>query len=191
MTTLTKSQSIDKSEQTARFYMDNCPLSLQENLLVLLYHYPKAGKKVADRIDPTLFEGDYRVFAERVIEFWKSQGKPPGIAHSADDIIKEKQNRRATTYRRILFSLEQLKGKANRKFIFAQLDEFTQDQEMKRGVLKAAQLLNARQRGLAKEAMRAAIDGAPSARILTTQPFDQIEERPVRWLFKPFIRVVS
>jgi hypothetical protein len=53
------------------------PNSLQENLLTLLFHYDKAGKKVADAIDPNLFEGDYRVFAERAIEYWKKYQKAP------------------------------------------------------------------------------------------------------------------
>ena len=45
--------------------------SHQEDLITMLCHSDAHGKVVAGLVDPELFDGDYKLIAERVIEYWK------------------------------------------------------------------------------------------------------------------------
>ena len=124
---------------------DRLPGTLQENLLTLLTHSDEHGRIIANLIDPTLFEGDYRVVAERAVDYWHRYGKAPG-AHAADllsDILESKQDRRAGTFRSILVEMLRLSEAINPQYAVDQLRSFTRVQRFQRAVLETAQKLQA------------------------------------------------
>lgn len=126
---------------------DKLTRSLMENLITILCFDDKNGRMVANLIDVNLCEGEYRVVAERAVDYWGRYGKAPKD-HTADlfaDIMEDKGNRKAPVYRRILTDMLQLSEGMNDKYVMDQLRDFTRLQSMKDGILKAAEQLNAQQ----------------------------------------------
>jgi hypothetical protein len=116
-------------------------MSLQENLITLMFHDDKLGKKVADTVDAKWFESEFRHFAEEGIKYWQTYNKPPG-AHAADlfsKILDDPHNRKANTYKRILGYMLELSENINRDFVDDQLKTFLRQQQLKDAVLKAAE----------------------------------------------------
>lgn len=95
---------------------DRMPGSLQENILTLLVHSEEYGRQLAHIIDPTLFEGDYRVFGERAIDYWRRYSRPPG-PHMPDllsDVLESgKNDPRAAHYRAIIAEMLRLAESIN------------------------------------------------------------------------------
>lgn len=95
---------------------DRMPGSLQENILTLLVHSEEYGRQLAHIIDPTLFEGDYRVFGERAIDYWRRYARPPG-PHMPDllsDVLESgKSAPRAAHYRAIIAEMLRLAESIN------------------------------------------------------------------------------
>lgn len=121
----------------------------QENLISLLAHSNKHGKVIAQLIDPQLFEGDYRVIATRVVEYWKKHKKAPRV-HTSDllsDVIHDAKNRRSETYKRILRAMADLaaSGEINIEYVMQQLKQFTRLQHMKDAILRSADILQKQQ----------------------------------------------
>lgn len=119
--------------------------TLQENILTLLAHDDVHGKIVAAQVVPQLFEGEYRVIAERCVDFWKRHGKAPGAAHMVDlvdDIVSDRANRKGKTYTRILASMLDLLPHINVRYVLDQLYTFTRMQRLKDAILKSAEKLN-------------------------------------------------
>jgi len=121
--------------------------TLTESIITLLCHDDDYGKVIAHRTDPNLFEGDYRVIAERAIDYWKKYGQAPKehtddlVAHILDD----PKNRRAQTYRRILVSMIELAGSINAIYVMDRLNAFNRMQKLKDGILKSAEQLQSKQ----------------------------------------------
>lgn len=121
--------------------------TLQENLITLMSYSDTDGKVVAGLIDPALFEGDYRVIAERVAEFWRRHREAPKT-HTPDllaDILDDPANRRGRTFKRILSAMIDLAPTINSKYVLDQLRTFTRMQRLKDAILKSAERLNAQQ----------------------------------------------
>jgi hypothetical protein len=119
----------------------------QENLVSILAHDKTNGKLVAQLADPALFEGEYRVIAERCIDYWRRHKKAPGV-HTADlvgDILDDPRNRKAKTFERILRQMQQLSASVNTDYVLQTLKDFTRVQRMKDAILKSAEKLNAQQ----------------------------------------------
>ena len=115
--------------------------SLQEDLLTLLVHSDEYGKVVANLVDPALFEGDYRVIAERAIDYWRRYGKAPG-PHMADllsDILESKNDRRASTFRAILVEMLRLRESPNfnPKYAIDRARLWVRKQRLSAGVLES------------------------------------------------------
>ncbi len=118
--------------------------ALQENLLTLAAFNNDHGKIVVNLADPALFEGDYRLLFERVLDYWKRHAKAPE-SHTADlvaDIIEDKKNRKATTFKSILSSMIDLSESINTDYVTDQLKTFTRMQRIKAAILKSAEKLN-------------------------------------------------
>lgn len=121
--------------------------TLQENLITLLAYDDDKGKIVANVVKAELFEGDYRIIAERCIEHWGKYNEAPK-AHTPDlvaDITDDPNNRRASTYRRILSSMIALSESINTRYVLDQLTTFTRMQKFKAAILQSAERLNASQ----------------------------------------------
>ena len=166
------------------------PENLQENLLTLLFHDNKVGKLIAETLDPNLFQGEARIFAERAVDYWREYKKAPG-AHAPDlfdDVFNDPAHPRRKTYLRHLQTMTELAPRMNRKFIRDQMQKFTQQQEMKAEILNSAEMLSRGQLEQVTENWRALLDKSPSVgRTLTTRAIDQFEAREVSWLWWPFI----
>lgn len=121
--------------------------TLQENVITLLSFSDEHGKLIANMIDPALFEGDYRVIAERAVTYWQRHREAPKL-HTADlvaDILEDPHNRKAGTYRRILDSMHTLSEHVNADYVLGQLRTFTRLQRTKDAILKSAERINAQQ----------------------------------------------
>lgn len=121
--------------------------TLQENLLTLLCHSDDHGKAVASLVDPALFEGDYRIIAERAVDYWGKYSKAPR-AHAADlvaDILDDPRDRRAPTFRNILFEMLRLSEEINPSHVLERLRTFTRAQRFKALVLQSAERFEAQE----------------------------------------------
>jgi hypothetical protein len=121
--------------------------SLQQDLLALLAYNDIHGKIIASIVEPTLFEGDLRVIAERCISYWNQYREAPK-AHTVNlvaEITEDKSNRRAPTFRQILHQLYQLSEAVNAKYALDQVRRFMRTQRLKEAILEAAEKLNQKQ----------------------------------------------
>jgi replicative DNA helicase len=117
--------------------------SQQENLLSLIAYSDDHGKLVAT-VDPTLFEGDFRIIAERAIKYWQEHNQAPKN-HTADllsDILEDESNRKAPTFRRVLSNMMSLwESGINTDYVLDELRRFTRVQSLKKTVLQSAEIL--------------------------------------------------
>lgn len=121
-------------------------ISLQQDLLTLLCHDDQYGKTVAKIVSANLFEGDYRTIAERALTFWQAHGAAPKqhIADVLSDILDDKQDRRGSTYQRILVQMIEVKGQINVDFVMRSMYQFIRMQRAKEVILQSAEQLDAR-----------------------------------------------
>lgn len=122
--------------------------SLQEDLLTLLVHSEDQGRNVFKMVEAALFEGEYRVIAERALIYWKDYNQPPGRAHMSnllEDIVDDPKNRRAGTMRGILATMAKLAPEINTVYTLDQLSKFVRLQKMKGTIIKASERLNQKQ----------------------------------------------
>ena len=123
---------------------DRPTIAVQENLLSLLLHNDEHGRTIAAMVDPLLFEGDYRILAERAIAYWRQHRKAPKL-HSADlvaELLEDRTNRRANVFRHILSDLMELSKHVNTAYVLDQLRKFTRLQKMKGAVLQSLERIN-------------------------------------------------
>lgn len=121
--------------------------TLQENVITLLAHSDTQGKIVANLVSAEHFEGDYRVIAERCLDYWHTHRQAPKV-HTADlfdDILSDKNNRRATTYRRILQAMMSLDGHINTEYVVSKLTAFIRMQSLKAAILRSSEQLQSKQ----------------------------------------------
>src|ERR1017187_6019821 len=123
--------------------------TLQESLITILCYSNEHGKMVSAMVDPALFEGDYRIIAERAIRYWQTENESPQwhLDDILDDLIGESgpNSRKATTYRRIMQSMLILSEHINAPYIIGRLRKFIRMQKMKSAILESAERLQAEQ----------------------------------------------
>jgi hypothetical protein len=182
--------------------------TLQENIISLLAHSDTHGKAVVGVVSPQLFEGEYRTIAERCLDYWQRYDEAPKdhMVDLVDDILSDKQNRKAKTYRRILQSMVDLADGINVKYVMDKLHVFARMQRFKDAILKSAEQLHSEQEIAVAEVekiwsdlLRERIDTAEPATKLTDykkllhyletqygefvlgiKPFDKVEVVPAR-----------
>ena len=118
--------------------------TLSENVLTLLCFNDECGKIIASQIPPELFEGDYRVIAERAVDYWRTYQKAPRD-HTADlvaDIMDDPNNKRAPTFRRVIAAMMDLATTINTVYVMDTLTTFIQMQKFKAAILSSAEKLN-------------------------------------------------
>lgn len=120
-------------------------IALQQDLITLLVYDDKHGRVVSKLVNPALFEGDYRTIAERSLDFWKDYNVAPKqhIADLLADILNDKADRRGTTYRRILISMQEMHDKINIDFVLRSMTQFVRLQKAKETILSVAEKLDA------------------------------------------------
>lgn len=122
--------------------------SLQEDLITILAFSKNNGQIVANIADPATFEGDYRVIAERCINYWNKHKEPPGVNTQTlfDDLIEDKHNRRGVAIRNILISMQRLyNDNPNETYILTKLNLHQRTHALKAVITEAAELLNYKQ----------------------------------------------
>ena len=121
--------------------------TLQENILTILAYDDDLGKSISQFVKADLFEGDYRLLAERILDFWRDQKQAPKV-HTPDlidDILSDKANRRARHFSRILDAMDELRREINSKYVIDQLQTFVRLQQMKAAIYESAEALQNRQ----------------------------------------------
>lgn len=119
--------------------------TLQENLITLLCHSDEHGRVISNLIDDALFEGDYRQFAIRAIDYWKRHNEAPK-EHTVDLVgeeLDDDDNRKAPSYRQIIGQMIALYEGINTEYVMARLQEFVRQQHLKTAILSAADRLQA------------------------------------------------
>jgi hypothetical protein len=90
-----------------------------------------------------LFEGEYRIVAQRFLDYWKRYGVAPKT-HAMDlfsDIL-DTNNKKARLFRGIVISAIQLyQAGLNTGYVTQQLQLFTRQQQLKQSILKSSELL--------------------------------------------------
>jgi replicative DNA helicase len=118
--------------------------TLQENLITLLCYDDEQGKIVANMLNIELMEGDYRMIAERAIEYWRQYEVAPSD-HTADlfaNELEDKHNRRGNTIRRLLRAMIALSETVNTKYVMNQLRDHTRLQRFKSAIVESAEKIN-------------------------------------------------
>jgi replicative DNA helicase len=123
---------------------DGINRTLQENLITLLCYDAEQGKVVANMLNIEIMEGDYRMIAERAINYWREYDEPPSD-HTADlfgDILDDKHNRRGKTITRLLRAMIALSDTINTKYVMNQLRDFNRLQRFKAAIVESAEKIN-------------------------------------------------
>jgi len=123
--------------------------SLQENLITLLAHNDEFGRIVTRLVDAKYYEGEYRLVAERCIDYWARYRQAPKL-HTADlfaDVLEEKGNKRAASLKRVLTMMAELAPSANGKYITEQATNFIRLQQLEAAVLAAYENLKRHKEG--------------------------------------------
>ena len=118
--------------------------ALQENILTLLVFSDDACKLIRSAITAKLFESAvFREVASHAIDFIDQFGNAPGdhIADSLEDILTGEDQRKATSYKRLLENLYAAKDGINADYVMSQLHKFVRQQNLKTGVIKAVEAI--------------------------------------------------
>jgi len=116
---------------------DNLPPSLQESILAALVFDEKSGAAIAAQVLPKHFDDTYRTIAERVLEYRRKYGRPPGRAHLDDLFGKVLQEGRMPRLRRLLFGLSELAEGLNGEYVVGQTQTFVRGQQLKAALIEA------------------------------------------------------
>jgi hypothetical protein len=122
---------------------DRLHVGTQQNLITLLCFDDQHGRLVAQLIDASKFDGDYRDVATRAIDYWQTQGRAPGKGHIGDvlsDLLDD--DRRMLGIRRILTGMLQLIDNINAEYVLQQLRLFNRLQGLKDAIMTAAEKLS-------------------------------------------------
>jgi hypothetical protein len=118
--------------------------SLLENAITLLAYDDVNGRAVAQLVDPKLFEGEFRIIAERAIAFWEEHGEAPKN-HLVDELadVLDKQDGTAESVSLILSQMYELwQAGINGPYIVGKLSMLVQVQTMKAEIIRVADILH-------------------------------------------------
>jgi len=152
--------------------------SVQENLITLLQMDDQHGRLVANLVDVELFEGEYRIVAQRFLTYWKRYGVAPK-AHAIDlfaDII-DTPNKKAKAFRGIILSAIQLyESGLNTGYVMQQLQLFMRQQKLKQSILKASEMLSRAQDQEAVEEVEATLSDLLRSRDFAFDPGTRLDD---------------
>lgn len=118
--------------------------NLQEDLIILLAFDDKNAKFVRNMVDSSLFEGVYNKFTARLYSYIDQYGNAPKDALPLlyDDVIEGEDKRKAKTYIEIITHIFEAKDSVNVRYALDRITNFIRQQEFKKGILEAANILN-------------------------------------------------
>lgn len=124
---------------------ESLPNSLQENILTLLVTDIKSLPLLVNSVGIELFESFvFRDIATQAVAYYHEFKKPIG-AHLVDvleHILKGKDKGKASIYSDVIENVYVGKKSVNSEFVIKRLNKFVSQQNLKIGVLKAAELLD-------------------------------------------------
>lgn len=118
--------------------------ALQEDALTLLSQSDEYGRIIYQTMSADLFEGEYRLFAKRCIDFWREHKTAPGIHIDSilADILEGEDTGRARVYSRIINMTLQAKENINGPYVISKLGMLIRLQSLKQTMLASAEKLN-------------------------------------------------
>lgn len=121
--------------------------SLQENVLTLLVHSEQHGKIISRMAPASLFDGSYRIIAQRALGFWKEYDTAPAghMSDLLDDILNDPKSRQRDLMADILRMMTELAPTINTTFAIGELEKFIRLQGIKQGLYKMAECVQALQ----------------------------------------------
>ncbi len=134
--------------------------SLQENLLTLLAFREGACSLVRNSVEVRLFTSDvYRDIVGRVYAYIDQFGTPPKehLPDLFDDVLQNKEHKQYDLYASILQSAYELSAGINEQYVITQLEKFVRQQELKLGVVKASEAIQADDLDLAEVELEKAL----------------------------------
>lgn len=115
-----------------------------ENVVTLLAYDDKRGRLISQLVGPEIFEGDFRVIAERCLRFFAERGEAPK-AHLVDELsdVLDKQDATADSVAYILSQMRELwEAGINGDYVLSDLSNTIRRQTMKSEVLRVAGVLH-------------------------------------------------
>lgn len=135
--------------------------SLQESLLSVLAFNSNYGASIAAMVSPSHFEVPYRDIASRTLDYWHRWSKPPGDAHIDDifdHVLGDPNHKQRQTYLRVLVGMQAQSKNLNAEYVANRVTDFITRQNLKAGVLKAAQRYQQGGDDVAEEVRRILLD---------------------------------
>lgn len=118
--------------------------SLMENLLTLLAYDDTHGRIVIGTVTPDMFEGDLKIIADKIFQYWRQQNEAPKN-HTSDllsYIIEDPRNRKAATFKNILGAMHEMAKGINAKYVCDQATMFVRQQKIKGAILRSAEIIS-------------------------------------------------
>lgn len=121
--------------------------SLQENILTVLCMHDVEGRVAVSMVTADLFEGEYKIVAERVLNFWQIHKCAPKdhLGDLVDEFIHDPRNRRGPTFQRILQNIYELSEGINLKYVMQSLRTFVRLQRTKQVLIESIEKLQQNQ----------------------------------------------
>lgn len=125
--------------------MDRVSRATQENLLTLLVHSDTHGRLVAQRVKTEHFESDYRDIVQAVLEYWKEFKEAPqdDISVVLADVLEDRENKKSSSYRRILVSMLETKDTINAEYTLNSINKFLRMQHIKAALMESYEKIDA------------------------------------------------
>lgn len=118
--------------------------ALQENLLTLLCFDDSAAKLIRSALTPQLFESAvFREVAGHAIDFIDQFGTAikEHLADSLEHILTGEDQRKASSYKRLLDNLFLAKDSVHPDYVISQLQKFVRQQNLKAAVVRAVEAI--------------------------------------------------
>ncbi|HJQ56361.1 MAG TPA: AAA family ATPase [Vineibacter sp.] len=151
---------------------------------------------LVDRVEPGLFEGDYREIAERVVEYWRQYNKPPGGAHLFDLVENSPnndgvQNRKAKVHHQTIVAMCELHASPNFNAQYAvdKLAAFHREQTIKASLYKMADRFMAGGPDIladVEQMMQEALAGRDTPGDMELIPITEFSHTELSFFWRPF-----
>ena len=118
--------------------------ALQENILTLLCFDDVNGKMIRGALTAQLFESSvFKEVAGHAIDFIDQYGETikDHLPDHLESILKGDDQRKATTYKKLLDNLFLSRGSVNGEYVISQLHKFVRQQKLKDAVIKAVEAI--------------------------------------------------
>lgn len=119
---------------------DRLSAPVQESVLTLLAYDERFGAIAAGLLAPGHFDIAYRDIADRLLDYRRRYGKPPGDAHIGDvfdDVLDDPKHRDYRSWSTIVNGMMDLANGLNAEFTFNRLNEFIRKQTLRSALLNA------------------------------------------------------